>query len=200
MQSLQVVPDQAALRRTLRQKRTALGDPSRRAASLGVMRQIQKSGLLRRGRNIAVYVPMGSELSTWPLIFLAIKSGCRVFLPETPRPGKGRHLKFVRLDEHSYWYQGAYGIPVPLHAQHCAPRDLDIAFVPLVGFDANLGRIGQGGGYYDTTFQFRRARKHWKKPALIGIAYECQRVETLPLEPWDLRLDSVFTECRQYRV
>ncbi|GAB7127934.1 5-formyltetrahydrofolate cyclo-ligase [Silvimonas sp. JCM 19000] len=194
----QALTDKAALRRTLRQRRVAIDDATRRTASLAVMRQIRSAGLLRRGRNIAIYVPMGSELSTWPLILAALKAGCRVFLPETPRPGKGRHLEFVRFDEASRWHQGAYGIPVPVHTHYCAPRDLDLVFLPLLGFDAVLGRMGQGGGYYDTTFAFRRARRHWKKPQLIGVAFDCQRVDALPLDPWDLRLDKIFTETGHY--
>lgn len=200
MQSLQVVPDKAALRRSLRQKRAALDETSRRTASLQVMLRVRSLRLFRRGSNVAIYVPMGSELSTWPLIFLAIKTGCRVFLPETPKPGRGRRLRFVRLDENSRWASGAFGIPVPVHKHYCAARDLDIVFLPLLGFDENLGRLGQGGGYYDTTFHFRRMRKHWLKPRLVGLAYECQKVAVLPLERWDLRLDQVFTESHKYNA
>ena len=64
--------------------------------------------------------------------------------------------------------------------------------MPLLGFDAQGGRLGQGGGYYDSTFAFRRLRQHWKKPRLVGLAFACQQVQTLPHEAWDVRLDTVL--------
>lgn len=190
-------PDKAALRRTLRQRRAALDIASRRQASLAIMQRALQNGYLRRGSRIAVYAPMGSELSTWPLILRAIQAGCQVFLPQIPR--RGRQMRFVRFDETVSWRRDQFNIPVPIHPQTCVARDLSLVFVPLVGFDQRLARLGQGGGYYDTTFRFRRSRKIWKKPRLIGLAYECQRVKALPVEPWDLHLDEIITENNTYR-
>jgi 5-formyltetrahydrofolate cyclo-ligase len=44
-----------------------------------------------------------------------------------------------------------------------------------------------------------RHRRLWRKPRLVGIAYECQRVDRLPHEPWDMPLDAVLTERQLYR-
>ena len=66
--------------------------------------------------------------------------------------------------------------------------------MPLVGFDHQGYRLGMGGGYYDATLAYMRHRRSWRKPRLVGIAYECQRVEKLPHDPWDMPLDAVVTE------
>ena len=71
--------------------------------------------------------------------------------------------------------------------------------MPLVGFDLNGYRLGMGGGFYDTSLAYLRRRSAWKKPFLMGIAYECQKVETLPRDPWDIPLDAVLTEKKLYR-
>ncbi len=73
-------------------------------------------------------------------------------------------------------------------------RWLDLVFLPLVGFDARGMRLGMGGGYYDRAFAFRRVRRVWKKPLLIGFAYDLQRVPHLESAPHDVLLDAVVTE------
>jgi 5-formyltetrahydrofolate cyclo-ligase len=64
--------------------------------------------------------------------------------------------------------------------------------VPLAAFDRRGHRIGYGGGYYDRAI----ARLHQKglQPTLIGIAFDCQEVASVPDEPHDVRLDAVLTE------
>ncbi|PLK27773.1 5-formyltetrahydrofolate cyclo-ligase [Novosphingobium sp. TH158] len=68
----------------------------------------------------------------------------------------------------------------------------DVMFCPLVGFSAEGGRIGMGGGHYDRWLGADR-------PALaIGLGWDCQLVEELPLEPHDAPLDAVVTPTRLY--
>ncbi len=189
--------EKSQLRRQLRQSRAAISIAERQSAAWAVTHYPQILRQLRRGKKIALYVPVGSEFPAWPLIFLALRRACLVYLPVVPK--SGRKLSFVRLDHNSVWQQGQFNIPIPSHSEYCNPRDLDAVLVPLLGFDSSLARLGQGGGFYDTTFAFRRKRTSWKKPCLIGLAFECQRVTELPCEPWDLRLDGLATELAYYR-
>jgi 5-formyltetrahydrofolate cyclo-ligase len=53
-----------------------------------------------------------------------------------------------------------------------------------------------GGGYFDRYFSFLRHRQHWLHPKLIGVAFDCQKVEEIPANPWDIPLYSVITESR----
>ena len=64
--------------------------------------------------------------------------------------------------------------------------------VPLSVFDARGERIGYGGGYYDRAID--RLRQKGLQPVLIGIAFDCQEVASVPEEPHDVRLDAVLTE------
>ena len=70
----------------------------------------------------------------------------------------------------------------------------DVVFVPLIGFTARCERLGQGGGHYD-----RWLAAHPGVPA-IGLAWDCQLAETLPLEPHDRPLDAVVTPSRIYEA
>ncbi|QNM96628.1 5-formyltetrahydrofolate cyclo-ligase [Chitinimonas koreensis] len=188
--------DKAALRKELRRRRKALAPALREAAEAMVARRARP--WLRRGRRVAAYWALGAELSLAPLIELARRRGVRLYLPLVPR--RGRRMRFAALDDpRGRWRCNRYGI-----AEYHSPRQLpanrlDVVFVPLVGFDADGGRLGQGGGYYDTTFAFRAGRQAWKKPRLIGVGFECQRVERIPREPHDAPLDAVISETALYR-
>lgn len=68
----------------------------------------------------------------------------------------------------------------------------DILFIPLVGFTADLDRLGQGGGHYD-----RWLAEHPGRIA-IGLAWDVQFADELPTEPHDITLDGVVTPTRLY--
>lgn len=67
-----------------------------------------------------------------------------------------------------------------------------VLFVPLVGFTATGERLGQGAGHYD------RFLADHPQAVPIGLAWDCQLVESLPLEPHDHRLRAVVTPTRFY--
>ena len=67
----------------------------------------------------------------------------------------------------------------------------DLVIVPLLAFDANGWRLGQGAGYYDRTLASLRARG---PVVAIGIAYAAQRFDAVPHGPYDQRMDWLLTE------
>ena len=83
-----------------------------------------------------------------------------------------------------------FGIWEPkLNVQNVLPLDeLDILFTPLVAFDKQGNRLGMGGGFYDRTLQ------NWQNASFIpvGLAHQCQQVEQLPTEAWDVPLHRIL--------
>lgn len=69
---------------------------------------------------------------------------------------------------------------------------LDVLVTPLVAFDEDGQRLGMGGGFYDRTLQ------HWQSYGLtpVGYAHDCQLVEKLPVEEWDIPLPAVVTPSK----
>jgi len=57
-----------------------------------------------------------------------------------------------------------------------------------------------GGGYYDRSFAFLRRRQYWRKPRLLGLAYELQKQTSIQANDWDIPLDAVATEARIYQA
>lgn len=85
---------------------------------------------------------------------------------------------------------GSYGImQPPSSAKEVVP---DLVFVPLIGFTADLDRLGQGGGHYD-----RWLAEHPDTIA-VGLAWDAQLVESLPVEQHDVPLSAVVTPTRIY--
>ena len=95
--------------------------------------------------------------------------------------------------------QNRYGIKEPVRAKDqstkslttCLAQDLDIIFTPLVAFDSVGNRIGMGGGYYD------RVLAPWfteqTGPYPIGLAHDCQHLNSLPIQAWDVPLPEIIT-------
>jgi 5-formyltetrahydrofolate cyclo-ligase len=81
------------------------------------------------------------------------------------------------------------GADVPMAS---APEVLpDLLLVPLIGFDGDGNRLGQGGGYYDRTLPLLRRQR---SILAIGVAFSVQFVPSLPCVATDQRLDAVVTE------
>lgn len=123
--------------------------------------------------------------------------GKRCFLPVL-HPIKKQSLWFVEYTPEDTLIKNRFKILEPcLRNKKPIPAwALDLVFTPVVAFDKELHRLGMGHGYYDNTFAFLKDKKGEvrKVPALVGLAYEFQRVKTLPLDAWDIPLTGIATE------
>jgi len=131
----------------------------------------------------ALYHPVGSELDPSAIHLAGARRALPVVIaPDAPMVfrlhGPGHPL-----------VPDALGIPAP--AEGAAEVLPDVVFTPVLAFDRQGGRLGQGGGHYDRTIAALRA----VKPVLvIGVAYAGQEVDEIPAEPHDQRLDAILTE------
>ena len=91
-----------------------------------------------------------------------------------------------------------FGILEPERKPRIDARRLDLVLTPLVAFDDRGVRIGVGRGYYDRCFAFLNRRRHWRRPKLVGVAYERQHVRELARASWDVPLWGAVTEA-EYR-
>lgn len=148
--------------------------------------------MFRAGKRMALYLPFDREADTAALIAAARRRGVRVFVPIIVDRRHGR-IRFYPL--HGKTRRGAFGIAVPRRKGHPpSPRWLNLIVVPLVGVDTAGRRLGMGGGFYDRALEFRRHRRRWPGPHLVGLAFDCQRTESGFADAWDVNLDSLATE------
>jgi len=188
-----------SLRASLRARRRAIPAAERmRAASL-VARHADHALNLRADQRIGIYAATAEELDTSCLIALALRRGCRVYLPRIDRRARVRAMRFVEITERTFAMarshrMNRFGIIELEGPALASARLLDVVFLPLVGFDRHGMRLGMGGGYYDRAFGFRRLRTVWHAPSLVGIGYASQEVESIAPAAHDVPLDLVVTE------
>ena len=103
-------------------------------------------------------------------------------------------MQFLEITPETDLVPNRFGLLEPVDGESATARMLDIVFTPLAAYDADGHRIGMGGGYFDTTFAFLKHRAFSFRPKLIGLAFDCQRVEKIASNPWDIRLFSIVTE------
>jgi len=162
------------------------------------MRVAMREGLLLKHQRIGFYLPFEGEMDLLPLLNQALWQGKSCYLPVVPRRFE-KKLNFTRLTARPNWYRNRFGIHEHWSLRPVRAAQLDLLFLPLVGFDVAGYRLGMGGGFYDSSLAYLSRRKVWRKPYLVGVGYECQKVAQVPSDPWDMPLDAALTERCLYR-
>jgi 5-formyltetrahydrofolate cyclo-ligase len=188
--------DLAALRRWLRAQRRGITGAKRRDAARRIARHVDAARWLRSGRQIGLYLAMPDELDTGPLLALARARGCHIAVPRIVSTRQNR-MHFEELA--GPLRRGAFGISEPRNGRTRSARSLDVVFMPLLGFDREGNRLGMGRGFYDRFFAHRARLKHWRRPLLVGLAYDEQHVPGLQRAAHDVPLDALVTQSTVLR-
>ena len=177
------------LRQQIRKTRANLTALQQQQAENSITQQAFALIEERNAQHIALYVSFDGEISTDKLIKTLWAQDKHVYLPVL-HPFNPNHLLFLRYLPDTPMLKNKFGIWEPkLNVQNVLPLDeLDILFTPLVAFDKQGNRLGMGGGFYDRTLQ------NWQNSSFIpvGLAHQCQQVEQLPTEAWDVPLHQIL--------
>ncbi|MFC3441782.1 5-formyltetrahydrofolate cyclo-ligase [Sphingobium rhizovicinum] len=181
-----IAPDKTSLRALARQRRSAFVttlDPLAHRLAFKVI----PSPLARRiadANVVALYMGLDDEAPAQRMAAQLLTMGKSVALP--------RVLDRLGSMDFLNWRPEDTLIPGPFRTSHPEPGDgpvtPDVIIAPLVGFDRDMNRLGQGGGYYD------RAFARFPDALRVGVAWSVQEMETVPADPWDLPLDIIMTE------
>lgn len=207
------LPDKTALartdvRRTMRRMRAEQPPELAQSRSTAAQQRLMHWPLWQQARSVALYVGVRGELSTNELLQAAWQAKKIVWLPRV-RPDAPGLMDFVACGSLKQLRPGPLGLLEPLDSLPGvgpenvarAAQDMDqpgcgvpfapdIALLPGVAFDLAGGRLGYGGGYYD-----RFLEKSLNCPR-VGLCFEFQLVSSLPLAPWDQRVNYICTEER----
>ena len=187
-----------ALRTALRQSRNALSPAQQQAAAHAIQSTILAQDFFQSAQRLAFYHHVDGEIDTSGLLTTALNAGKSCFLPVIDTE-QGGFMAFAPYSADTKLVENQWGIAEPPAPDAIgSPTELDVVFVPLVGFDEGCFRLGMGKGYYDRTFSFKIFNRG-SKPLLIGLAHECQLTEPFPVASWDVRLDAVITDQKIYR-
>jgi len=149
--------------------------------SSAIWKRIEESELFKDSHKILLYWSLPSEVDTHDIIRRWAESK-NIYLPKVC----GDILKIKRYSPDKM-EEGYRGILEPTDdAQDGRPEGMELAIIPALAFDRQKNRLGRGKGYYD------RLLSHLKCPK-IGIAYDCQLLDSLPVDSWDIPLNLVIT-------
>ena len=183
------------LRSHVRHLRRSLSAEQQHQASLDLVKQLLPRPEVQQAQHIALYLTNDGELDTMPLIQALWQQGKNLYLPLL-HPVVPGYLVFQLYTPTTLLQPNQFGIGEPeLNCSLLCPvSQLDLIFTPLVAFDLQGQRLGMGGGFYDRTLS--QLDSAATKPQLIGLAHDCQQVESVPVEAWDIPLPSICTPSR----
>lgn len=171
------------LRKICLERRDTMSEEERSEASFHICQILLP---LLQKKTVLSYYPFRSEVSL---------SYLNHFLPVAYPYCKEDNEMDALVPKYGHFKKNRYGImePDPEKSILIPKEKIDVVLVPCVGFDESGTRLGHGGGYYDRYLKDCPAFK-------IGIAFECQKVEELEADEWDIPLDMIITEKSRWRV
>lgn len=183
------------IRQQIRTKRRDLSAQEQTLAGEQLLAKLITHPKVKTAKNIAIFLSQDGEINTEPFILWCWQQGITVTLPVI-HPFNLNHLLFLRYQATSTMVNNSFNIAEPqLRCPDIVPlMDIDVIFTPLVAFDNKGERLGMGGGFYDRTLAlWHKGNASFQKLYPIGIAHDCQQVDKIPTEPWDIPIPEIIT-------
>lgn len=138
---------------------------------------------------VACYQGQAGEVGTERIAARCRETGKRVCLPAWRDEDGG--YAFCAWEEGEDLRPARWGIPQPACPRWLGAGDrIDLVLVPGVAFDRRGGRVGHGKGYYDALLRHPCAQQARR----VGLAFDFQVVEQVPMEDHDVPMDAVAAE------
>ena len=151
--------------------------------SVKIMERLEEMILFRQASCLALYHAISGEVQTAGLIEKWYREK-KILLPLI----KGNDLQLLLYAGKESLKTGAFGISEP--TEDCIAvqeREIDLIIVPGVAFDRQRNRLGRGKGFYDRLLSTLDIPK-------IGVCYDFQLKDRIPVEPFDQKMDLIITE------
>jgi len=175
----------SSIRQILRQRKDAMEPEDRQKKSTIICRHLMT--IIGDHETVMAYTSKEKEVNTVPIITALLARSNPVIVPIIVKEDVSLRLSYLR--DMAALVPSTFGVPEPIGSEIPARGDeVDTILLPMLGFDRTGGRIGYGAGYYDRFLE--------RYPGLrkIGIAFACQEIDALPLDPTDVRMDHIITE------
>lgn len=179
----------SALRQSILKYRRNLSKLDIEDAGYKISRTLLSHPKLSQERLVGSYISTGGELSSLELNLRLLEKGHSLVLPRIDTDHKGL-MDFYVYRKNDVLIENRFHIlePEALSENYMSLDKLEVLVVPLVAFDMQGNRLGMGGGYYD-----RALKKLSAECLTIGVAYDFQLVDNVPVEHWDMPLDEIIT-------
>jgi 5-formyltetrahydrofolate cyclo-ligase len=180
------------LRLAIRDRLKKMSDNDRRVESQVIVRELKK--ILTSARTVAVYMPYLDEPDIRPLITDLLAEKIVICLPKAAPHGMAMH-RIQSLEE--VQRNPITNIPEAIENAPLDEKTIDVVLVPGRAFTPGCERLGRGNGGYDRWISDQRKKN--PRTQMIGLAFECQILQDITIEPHDEKLDAVLTSTKVYR-
>ena len=138
--------------------------------------------------TIFCFISFDDEVDTHELIKLLQQQGKAICVPKTLKGGKMAAIPLPSWDDLE---TDSFGILVPRSSQPTSSK-IDLSLTPGLGFSPTGQRLGYGAGYYDNWFAENEVQYK------VGIGFDCQVLDEIPVDESDVPLDKIVTEKNIY--
>ncbi len=171
------------LRQEIRARKRQFSEAQLRELSLSVLLRMLDNQHVKEADTILMYYSLPDEVFTHEVINTLVEEGKTVLLPVVLN-GEDMELRLYRGAEDLK--TGSFGIMEPVGKPFPCYPEIDVAIIPGMSFDNDGNRLGRGKGYYD------RLLAKIPQTYKIGMCFDFQKVEEVPTEETDIRMDEVL--------
>lgn len=172
-------------RRVISTMKKTLTEEDKIRRSEKILKKLESNNNFIKAKNVLFYYSLPDEVRTdlfinkWyekKNIFLPVVSGDKLLLRKYD-PGKVK--------------QGYKSIMEPYGTESILPDKIDVAVIPGVAFDIQCNRLGRGKGFYDRLLADLKCDT-------IGLAYDFQIFDLLPVDSFDKNINEIISESGHY--
>ena len=154
-----------------------------------ILEKLQSISSFHSARVISCYMALPHEVQTEALIEMCWQLGKRICVPALEKGSRDYELAWLEPGDETV--PGPVHILQPRAIRRVQPKDVNLMIVPAMAFDRRGNRLGHGHGHYD--------RLMAKCPGYkVGLSFEVQMVDEVPVEALDVAVDLVVTEQGLY--
>lgn len=173
--------EKSEIRRKIKALRSMLLETEKLSAAEEVFAHLETSPAFMMAEHILMYHSLPDELSTRRFLS-KWRDRKHFYLPRV----NGVNLDILPYDE-TRLELGAFHIEEPTGENTVNPDEIEMVVVPAVAYDRKGNRLGRGKGFYDRLLSTTKATK-------VGVGYEFQILDEIPVEPHDVKMDIVITQ------
>ncbi|MBT8484653.1 MAG: 5-formyltetrahydrofolate cyclo-ligase [Phycisphaerales bacterium] len=179
------------VRAEMRAALAAMSDDERRDASSAATAKLIALDEFRAASTVMLYMPLAGEVDTTHVAIRVFQLGKTVCVPKVDWARRDMYaIEVNSLDDH-YMETDDHGIRIPRAGRPIVPRSIDLVVVPGLAFDTYGRRLGRGGGFYDRFLSRLR-----RSATTVGLAFDRQVVDEVPVQEHDVSVDAIVTERR----
>lgn len=179
------------LRKKMKEKLQDVTEEMVAEKSAQITKKILQHVTWQKAKTIGITLPIQKEVNTYPLIEEGWMNGKTMAIPKVEP--KKRTMHFYKINDFTNLETNRYGIFEPMEGEGAivSRTEIDLLIIPCLAFDNKCYRLGYGGGYYD------RFLVDYYGIA-CGVAFECQKITTIPIDHYDIPLNMIVTEENIY--